>query len=246
MEEIIIGKNINKSYEKNTLVLNNINISIKYGEFVVVMGPSGSGKSTLLYSLSTMDSIDQGQIIFDNQDISQVDDDNLAKIRRSKMGFVFQDPSFLKNLNIIDNILLPAMNDKSRKKEDLIKKAKDLMEKFGLKGLEEREINKVSGGQLQRASICRALINDPIIIFGDEPTGALNSKNTEEVIELLNKINASKTTIMLVSHDPKVAQKSHRVIFMKDGQLVDQIKLLDLEDLEKQKLIQDKMNQLDI
>ncbi|MDO5028593.1 MAG: ABC transporter ATP-binding protein [Bacillota bacterium] len=246
MEEIITGKNIFKSYEENSLVLKDINISIKKGEFLVVMGPSGSGKSTLLYALSTMDTIDQGQIIFADENISDLDEEALATIRRKQMGFVFQNPSFLKNLNIIDNIILPALNDKSIKKADLRKKAKNLLEKVGLQGLGQREISKVSGGQLQRASICRALINDPLIIFADEPTGSLNSKSTEEIIDLFNKINDQGTTIMLVSHDPKVALKSHRVVFMKDGSLVDQILLLGLKDQDKEKLLQEKMKVLDI
>ncbi|MDO5026921.1 MAG: ABC transporter ATP-binding protein [Tissierellia bacterium] len=246
MGAILTGKGIFKAFEGDVQVLKDVNITIEEGEFLVVMGPSGSGKSTLLYALSGMDTIDQGQVIFDGMDITVLKDQMLSNIRRSKMGFIFQNSSLLKNLNLIDNIILPGTYDKKIKRHDLISKGKNLMEEVGLKGLENREISQVSGGQLQRASICRALINDPLIIFGDEPTGALNSKNTDEIIKLLSQINSQGTTIMLVSHDPKVAKNSHRVVFMKDGKLVDEIKLLGLGEDERQRLILKKMDELDI
>ncbi|CDZ75634.1 ABC transporter, ATP-binding protein [Peptoniphilus sp. ING2-D1G] len=249
MKHILIGKNIFKSFdneEKKVSVLNDVNIAIESGEFLTVMGPSGSGKSTLLYSVSGMDSIDSGQVLFCGTDLSTLKDDEMSEIRRSKMGFIFQHPTMLKNLNIIDNITLPAMKGENSKKEEIIDKAKTIMKRIGISELENREISKVSGGQLQRASICRALITDPLIIFGDEPTGALNSKNTEEIIKILKDINSSGTTIMLVTHDPKVAKISHRVLFMKDGQIADEAEFLGKSDDEREQILLEKMRELNI
>ncbi|MDO5018093.1 MAG: ABC transporter ATP-binding protein [Lagierella massiliensis] len=249
MKEILIGKNIFKSFnneKKKITILKDVNLTVESGEFLCIMGPSGSGKSTLLYSISGMDPIDQVEIIFDDKNLGFLNDSQISEIRRTKMGFVFQNPTMLKNLNLIDNICLPAMKNKNVKREEVIKKAKKLMDTVGLSGLEKREITEVSGGQLQRASICRALINDPVIIFGDEPTGSLNSKSTEEIINLLTKINSIGTTIMLVTHDPKVAKSCHRLVFMKDGKLVDEIKLLEFPEDKRLNIILNKMKELDI
>lgn len=223
---MIIGKQIVKSFEtagKVQLILDHVSVEINEGEFVSVMGPSGSGKSTLMYALSGMDQIEGGKVFFEGQDLSKLKEETLADLRRMQMGFVFQQPHLLKNLNLLDNIILPAMHSSKQTREEVVKKARQLMKECGIAELEQRETMQVSGGQLQRAGICRALINEPKIIFGDEPTGALNSKMTEEVMELFSKINAKGTTIMLVTHDAKVAAQSERVMFMKDGKIVSEL-----------------------
>ena len=222
MQNLISGENITKSFglgaEKHN-VLDGISVDIQQGEFVAVMGPSGSGKSTLLYALSGMDSVDSGQVIFDGADLSALKENALADLRRTKMGFVFQQPTLLRNLNILDNILLPSMRDGRKNGARLTGKAKALMEKTGIAGLENRDITQASGGQLQRVGICRALMGDPKIIFGDEPTGALNSTSASEMMALLADIHRTGTTLMLVTHDVRVAARTERVLFIFDGKI---------------------------
>jgi putative ABC transport system ATP-binding protein len=227
MEAIITGKNIVKTFGEGveqTRALDGVDVEIGKGEFVAVMGPSGSGKSTLLFALSGMDGITGGSVKFAGAELSELGEAQLADTRRTKMGFVFQQPTMLKNLNLLDNIILPAAQDK-KKMGGLMAKAKTLMEKTGVAGLEARDTAEVSGGQLQRAGICRALMNSPEILFADEPTGSLNSKSAEEIMELLAEINRGGTAILLVTHDAKVAARADRVLFTKDGAIVSDLPL---------------------
>ncbi len=228
MKKMISGKSIVKSYGKGqeaTNALNHVDIEISAGEFVAVMGPSGCGKSTLLFALSGADTINSGEIELDGQDLSKLNENALADIRRTKMGFVFQQPTMLKNLNILDNIILASLQDNKRNAKNITKKAKSLMKDTGISELEDRDIAEVSGGQLQRAGICRALINEPEILFADEPTGALNSKSSEEIMEIFSAVNKNGTAVMLVTHDAKVASRAERVLFMKDGKIESQLSL---------------------
>jgi putative ABC transport system ATP-binding protein len=222
MQKIIVGENIVKSFgegaEKRN-VLDGVSVEINAGEFVAVMGPSGSGKSTLLFALSGMDAVDSGSVRFAGVELAQLDDNTLADMRRTKMGFVFQQPTLLKNLNILDNIMLPSMRNGSSRRAQVTAKAQTLMEKTGIAGLAMRDITQASGGQLQRVGICRALMSDPQIIFGDEPTGALNSTASNEIMALLADIHRSGTTILLVTHDVRVAAKTERVLFIFDGKI---------------------------
>ncbi len=206
-------------------ILKDINLTIEKGEFVSVMGPSGSGKSTLLYNISGMDRISSGSVRFKGREISSLKEEELAKIRLKKMGFIFQDINLLKNLSLIDNIMFHALVAKGADKNAIIQKAKKLMEMTGIEKLADHTFTQGSGGQLQRAGICRALINNPDILFGDEPTGALDSKSTEEIMAILAEINQNGTTIMLVTHDVKVAAKTERILFMVDGKIVSQKKM---------------------
>lgn len=228
MSELLIGKNIRKSYgegNEKQVVLDNVSVSIKTGEFISIMGPSGSGKSTLMYVLSGIDVPEGGNVTFDGDDLAVIKEKDLAEIRRTKMGFIFQQPSLLKNLNIGDNIILTSVRSNRKNIKDILIKADNLMKMTGIENLKNRNINEVSGGQLQRAGICRSLMNDPKIIFGDEPTGALNSKSAEEIMDLLRHINNKGTTIVLVTHDPKVASKTERIMFMSDGKIQSELKL---------------------
>jgi putative ABC transport system ATP-binding protein len=222
MKKIIVGENIVKSFgegaEKRN-VLDGVSVEINQGEFVAIMGPSGSGKSTLLFALSGMDAVDSGNVVFDGVDLARLSDNQLADIRRTKMGFVFQQPTLLRNLNILDNIILPSMRNGSKNGAQVTEKAKVLMKKTDIAGLEIRDITQASGGQLQRVGICRALMSDPKIIFGDEPTGALNSTSANEIMALLAEIHRSGTTILLVTHDVRVAAKTERVLFIFDGKI---------------------------
>ncbi|MBC3900690.1 ATP-binding cassette domain-containing protein [Acetobacterium malicum] len=209
---------ISKSF-KDTKVLNDVSFGIEKGDFTAVMGPSGSGKSTLLYSVSGMDKISAGQVIFEGVNISELLERELSRFRLTKMGFVFQNAQMLKNLTIYDNIILPGLVAKKELPEKIRKRASELMGRMELGGIENRDINEVSGGQLQRASICRAMINNPDILFLDEPTGALNSEATDQVLAILEELNNEGMTIMIVTHDPRVAAKAKRVLYIRDGQI---------------------------
>lgn len=228
MKKIIVGENIVKSFgegDEKCNVLDGVSVEINEGEFVAVMGPSGSGKSTLMFALSGMDGVNAGKVIFEGKDLSALKENELADIRRRKMGFVFQQPTMLKNLNILDNIILTSVRDNRKNAAGIAGKARSLMEKVGIAELEKRDITQVSGGQLQRVGICRALMSDPEIIFGDEPTGALNSKSAQEVMDIFSEINGEGTAVMLVTHDANVAARTERIMFMHDGKIVSEIRL---------------------
>ncbi len=224
MENILDIKHLYKSYEiakgEQQPILRDVNLQIKKGEFVSVMGPSGSGKSTLLYNISGMDMMTSGSVRFDNRELSKLSEKELSKLRLTKMGFIFQQANLLKNLCIKDNILLSAYRAGMESRNIINERAMELMIKTGISSLAKNNITQASGGQLQRVGICRALINNPDIIFGDEPTGALNSKAASEIMEILSEINNSGKTILLVTHDAKVTAKTERVLFMLDGRIV--------------------------
>lgn len=211
--------------KKQIHVLKNVNLEIEEGEFVSVMGPSGSGKSTLLYNISGMDKCTNGKVYFDENDITDLKEKDMASLRITSMGFVFQQMNLLSNLGILDNIVVAGYlaNKKNRKK--IRSRGIDLMRRTGIIELSENNITQASGGQLQRTAICRALINKPKIIFGDEPTGALNSKAASEVMDIFGEINNDGTTIMLVTHDVSVAARTDRVVFMLDGKIEGELNL---------------------
>lgn len=204
-------------------VLRNISFSIVAGEMVAVMGPSGSGKSTLLYTVSGMDPLTAGKVRFMDADISGLGSKQMAEIRLTKMGFVFQQMYMMKNLSLYDNIVLPAYQSKlvrgKAARAAKNERAKDLMRKTGIIDVAENDINEVSGGQLQRACICRSLINEPNIIFADEPTGSLNKQASADVMEELLSINRNGTAVLLVTHDVRVAAKCERVLYITDGKI---------------------------
>lgn len=219
-------KDLCKTYilnKRQNNVLRNINMTIEDGEMAAIMGPSGSGKSTLLYTVSGMDKPTAGKIDFFGEDIQDLNAKEMSELRLEKMGFIFQQMYMLKNLTIYDNIILPAYQAKYGKtangRKEANERARELMHKLGINEIAQNDINEVSGGQLQRACICRSLINRPQMIFADEPTGALNQQNSKEVMKELNRINNEGTTIMLVTHDMKVAAKSDRVLYIEDGNI---------------------------
>lgn len=221
---ILEVKDLCKTYivnKRQNNVLKNVNFSISEGEMVAVMGPSGSGKSTLLYTASGMDSLTSGTVLFSGKDISKMNSKELAELRLDEMGFIFQQMYMLKNLTVIDNIILPVLqskkNNKSRK--EVVDQAHQLMRKLDIIEIADNDINEVSGGQLQRACICRSMINNPKMIFADEPTGALNRISSDEVMKELTKLNSDGTTIMLVTHDVKVAAKCTRILYIVDGNI---------------------------
>lgn len=208
-------------------VLRNISFSIEEGEMVAIMGPSGSGKSTLLYSVSGMDRPTAGTVYLSGKMISDMAGKELSNVRLEQMGFIFQQMHMLKNLTVMDNILLPAYQSAkgNRSREEINTYCRELMHKLSISDIADNDITEVSGGQLQRACICRSLINKPDIIFADEPTGALNRSASDEVMRELNCINGEGTTIMLVTHDMKVASKCTRIMYIVDGNIKGELKL---------------------
>ncbi len=233
MTILVESKQLNKSFllggqngrRNEYSVLKDVNLQIENGEFVAVMGPSGSGKSTLLYNISGMDRMTSGSVLFNGHELATLSEQALSRLRLTDMGFVFQHIHLLKNLSIFDNIILSAYLAKKFSRKMINHRAVQLMEKVGVAQLADNDITQASGGQLQRVGICRALINEPDILFGDEPTGALDSKASGEIMELLDDINKSGTTILLVTHDAKVAARTERVLFMLDGQLISEKRL---------------------
>lgn len=228
MSTIIMSNHMIKTFgkeEEKRNVLNDVSVSIEEGEFVSIMGPSGSGKSTLMFCLSGMDTINHGSVLFDGEDLTKLGEQKLSDIRRTKMGFVFQQPTLLKNLNLLDNIILPSIHENKKNKAQIIERAKLLMKQTGIEALTDRNVTQASGGQLQRAGICRALMGNPKIIFGDEPTGSLDSKSAQEIMKLFLEISKDGTTILLVTHDAKVAAQTERVLFMSDGKIVNEMHL---------------------
>ena len=222
MDTILASDGLVKSFgvgAERRNVLDGVSVEIGAGEFVAIMGPSGSGKSTLLFALSGMDGVDDGTVVFDGQELSRLNDRDLADVRRTKMGFVFQQPTLLRNLNVLDNVILPAMRDGTKTAAQITARARDLLKMTGIEELEERGVTEASGGQLQRVGICRALMNDPKIVFGDEPTGALNSASSDEIMSLLGDVHRAGTTVVLVTHDPRVATRAERVLFLFDGMI---------------------------
>lgn len=224
MGHLLEVKDICKTYvidKRQNNVLRNVEFVVNDREMVAIMGPSGSGKSTLLYSVSGMDNPTSGTVIFDGTDITKLKDKDLAELRLDEMGFIFQQMYMMKNLTILDNIVLPAIQSKKIKetRKEKMKRGEELMHKLGIIEVADNDINEVSGGQLQRAAICRSMINKPKLLFADEPTGALNRTAANEVMDELVKLNKEGTTIMMVTHDSKVAAKCSRILYIVDGNI---------------------------
>lgn len=224
MAELLEVKDLCRTYvinKRQNNVLKNVNFRISDGEMVAVMGPSGSGKSTLLYCVSGMDNATSGEVRFMDEDITKMKADRLAALRLDEMGFIFQQMYMMKNLTILDNVVLPAIQSRKTKesRREKVSRAEELMRKLGIIEAADNDINEVSGGQLQRACIARSMINSPKILFADEPTGALNRAASDEVIKELTKLNREGTTIMMVTHDAKVAAKCSRILYIVDGNI---------------------------
>ena len=232
MSKVLEVKDLCKTYvidEYSNNVLQNVNFSMEEGEFVSIMGPSGSGKSTLLYTVSGMDDVTSGKVVFDGEELSGLSRKAMAKVRLHKMGFVFQQMYVMKKLNVMDNIVLPGYQAKKKKRSEVNQDAEALMRRLGIIETANRFSTEISGGQLQRACLCRSLINNPKMVFADEPTGALNQKASLEVISELVKANREGTSIMMVTHSEKVASFSERVIFLVDGNIQGELYLGKLE-----------------
>lgn len=236
MAKALQVKDLCKTYitnKRQNNVLKNINFTLEQGEMTAIMGPSGSGKSTLLYSVSGMDRPTAGEVILSDKKITDLSQKELAEVRLNNMGFIFQQMYMLKNLSVMDNILLPGyQSDKNnRTRQEINAYCRELMRKLEISEIADNDITEVSGGQLQRACICRSLINQPEVLFADEPTGALNRSSSEEVMRILNKLNAEGTTIMLVTHDMRVAAKCSRILYIVDGNIKGELELGKIQEM---------------
>ncbi|HRW47331.1 MAG: ABC transporter ATP-binding protein [Caldilinea sp.] len=221
MPAILSAEQITKSYvigDRQIAVLDDVSFDVQPGEFVVIMGSSGSGKSTLLSVLSGLDQPSRGRIRIDGVDVTDWSEDRLAPIRNSTFGFVFQSFHLVPSLNALENVAFPA---ELRGDKDARTRARTLLERVGLGGRTTNFPHQLSGGEKQRVAICRALVNDPKIIFADEPTGNLDSKNGAGIIDLLIQLHRERqTTLVLVTHAPEVAEHAGRVITLADGKVV--------------------------
>ena len=219
---IITVDKVNKTYKNGSLelqVLKNISFKVYKGEFLAIMGSSGSGKSTMMNILACLDSQYEGTYILDGIDISKLTENQLSEIRNKKIGFIFQSFNLLPRLSALENVELPLVYS-SVPKAERHKRAAELLEMVGLKDRMHHKPNELSGGQRQRVAIARALVNDPSIILADEPTGNLDSKSEEEIIEFLQELNRTGKTIVIVTHEPNIGDIAQRKIVFKDGEII--------------------------
>lgn len=218
---IISLKNINKTYGEGgakTAALKNINIEIEKGEMIAIMGPSGSGKTTLLNILGLLDIPSNGEYYLDGELVKKIKVDGLARIRNKKIGFIFQNFNLLYDYSNLYNVQMPLTYSKNKK--NMRERSVEMLKSVGLKDHVNKTPNELSGGQKQRVAIARALVNEPEIILADEPTGALDKKTGEEILELLKTINKEGKTIIIVTHDINIANYCHRIINIVDGEVV--------------------------
>lgn len=217
--ELIEIENLKKDYG-NTKVLKEVSLTVREGEFVGIMGKSGSGKSTLLKILGMIEPASDGAFLYRGKKVKQLPEREAARIRREELGFVFQEFFLMDSLDILENVMLPLFISKSVSEAGKAR-ARQLMALFGIGDLDGKTPDELSGGERQRTAICRALINDPQVIFADEPTGNLDSKSGKVVIDSLKKINEEMgKTIVMVTHDPQMASRCGRVILLKDGKVL--------------------------
>lgn len=219
---IIRLENIFKIYgsgETEVRALNDVNLIVEQGEYCAIMGPSGSGKSTAMNIIGCLDRPTDGHYYLDNLDVAQMDDRSLAHIRNKKLGFVFQQFHLLSQLTALENVMLPmvyaSVNQKERSDRAIV-----ALTRVGLANRLNNKPTQLSGGQQQRVAIARAIVNRPVVLLADEPTGALDSRTTQEVLDIFSELNASGITVVMVTHEPEVARQTQRIVWFRDGQVV--------------------------
>lgn len=204
-------------------ILNHISTEIYEGDFTIIMGPSGAGKSTLLYALSGMDTISSGIVFYQEREISRLSEKQMAALRTKEFGFVFQQTHLVSNLTLFENVSVAGFLDKERSGKDTQKRALQLLRQMHVEKAENRLPAQASGGEAQRAAIARAVINRPGLLFADEPTGALNKRNSEEVLNLLTELNQNGQSILMVTHDMRAAIRGTRILYLEDGRIMDEL-----------------------
>ena len=210
-------RKIYKTGDEDTVALDNVDITVKKGEFVAIMGPSGSGKSTLMHILGLLDVPTRGQYFLAGRDVGKLNKNRQANIRNEEIGFIFQQFNLLPRTSILDNVLLPTIYGQ---RKDAVLRAKKLIEQVGLGDRIKHKSNQLSGGQIQRVAIARALITDPTIILADEPTGNLDTKKSEEIMAIFQKINKEGSTVILITHEESIAKFAKRIIKLEDGKII--------------------------
>lgn len=225
---ILQGKGVTRSFsrgDKSTKVLDGIDVEIYEGDFTVIMGSSGAGKSTLLYNLSGMDKPSGGAVFFRGKEITGCTERQMASLRANEFGFVFQKTHLVTSLSLYENILLAGYLSDKLTEAEAEKRAEALVEQMDLGEAKNRLPSAVSGGEAQRAAVARAVIGIPSILFADEPTGALNRKNSEEVMNILSSLSAQGQTVLLVTHDPRAALRGNRILYLEDGRIIGELEL---------------------
>ncbi len=229
MKKVLMsGKNVCKSFSQNggsVQILDHIDVDIYEGDFTVIMGASGAGKSTFLYALSGMDSMTEGKVEYKGKEISSFDEKKMAKLRAEEFGFVFQQTHLVSNLTLFENVAVTGFMKEKRNTKEVRERAMKLLSQMHVENAKDRLPSQVSGGEAQRAAIARAMMNSPGIIFADEPTGALNRSNSEEVIHLLSQINEKGQSILMVTHDIRAAIHGNRILYLEDGKIFDELEL---------------------
>ncbi|MCH5193738.1 MAG: ATP-binding cassette domain-containing protein [Oscillospiraceae bacterium] len=237
---LLSGQKIEKSFGENK-VLNGIDIDIYPEDFTVIMGASGSGKSTLLYMLSGMDKVSSGKISYKENDITSASEKEMTRLRADDFGFVFQRTHLVSNLTLYENIVLAGYISGKITEEESVSRANELIEKMNLKDSSTRLPSAVSGGEAQRAAVARAVISKPELLFADEPTGALNKSNTDEVLNLFTDLNSHGQTILLVTHDKEAALRGNRILYIEDGAVIGELSLEPYQGRNKQR--EDKLSE---
>ncbi len=226
MEPVISVRDLAKTYQMGTTevrALQSVDLDIYPNEFVALMGPSGSGKSTLMNLLGCLDTPTLGEYKLSGEQVSTMDDNDLAVIRNRRIGFVFQTFNLLPRLSALDNVALPLVYA-GLSKDERIAKAKDVLATVGLGDRMDHKPNELSGGQRQRVAVARALVNDPAIILADEPTGNLDSKTSQEIMEMFETLHDQGNTIIIVTHEPEIAEHAHRIVKLRDGMIESDVK----------------------
>jgi len=227
-QALLTAKGVCKSFAHNggqVHVLNGIDLTLYAGDFTVIMGASGSGKSTLLYALSGMDRATAGEINYKGKNLVQMREKDLTALRCGNFGFIFQQMHLVSNLSLKENITVPGYLSKSRTAKEIDDRADELLSQMGLSHIASHLPSQCSGGEQQRCAVARAVIHNPELLFADEPTGALNKKNTVEVLDLLTALNRNGQNILMVTHDPRAARRANRVVYISDGKAVSELSL---------------------
>lgn len=235
-ESILTARALSKSFAHNggqVHILSGVDLELYKGDFTVIMGASGSGKSTMLYALSGMDKATAGSVIYGDRDIVTMSEKELAGLRHSDFGFVFQQMHLVSNLTLFENVAVPGYLNKSRTSAEVKEKADQLLERMGISHIKTHLPSQVSGGEQQRCAIARAVINSPKLLFADEPTGALNRKNTIEVLDLLTDLNRSGQSILMVTHDVRAALRASRLLYLSDGKVIGELELAPYDTAEE-------------
>ena len=223
---LLTAKEIVKTYPgAQEPVLYHINVEIYDGDFTVIMGPSGAGKSTLLYALSGMDTISSGQVLYKGKELGSLSEKKMAKLRASDFGFVFQQTHLVSNLTLFENVVVAGFLEKGKSEQAIRNRAEELLKQMNVEKAKDRLPSEASGGEAQRAAMARAMVNQPGLLFADEPTGALNRKHSEEVLELLTSLNQEGQSILMVTHDVKAAIRGTRILYLEDGKILDEMPL---------------------